>query len=215
MLGGMNLDDQEYEINGTIPGMIKVLQEDFDVPLDEAKFYVYILLSNGDKDAVNAIDRDQIINWYMSENDEKYECRILDTHLVISFSSVKQNVLHLTYSFLSKFFFGRDIDLMIIGSELIYLIATSIKKIEDTDYCVYARIIENSIGKNDRFFDLTDIYSIFQNPKCDFRDEKWTCPYLGRDDDCTCNKEKVNLAIEALERQGIIKKVGERWVLNR
>ena len=105
--------------------------------------------------------------------------------------------------------------MVLIGADLVYLVATSIKKIKDTDYCVYARIVELCIGNKERFFDVSDIITANKEKKCDYLDENWQCTYLERDDECTCNEQKVRLAFANLEEQNIIKKVGERWMLVR
>lgn len=38
------MENQEIVIKGTVPGMIKILQNDFDMSYEEAKFFVYIMI---------------------------------------------------------------------------------------------------------------------------------------------------------------------------
>lgn len=207
------MENQEFVIKGTVDGMIKILQQDFDMARDEAKFLVYILVNQHNGEAVNAVSKDELDVWYLDKED-KYEGLILNTHLAINFSSVKKDLYHTVFTFFAQFFFNRGIDLVLIGAELIYIVASAIQKIKDTDYCVYARIIEICMGNKERFFDMSDIVTANKDGKCDYQEER-KCTYLGQEENCTCNKEKVKLAFESLEEQNLIKRVGERWILVR
>ena len=209
------MENQEFVIKGTVPGMIKILQEDFNMSYDEAKFFVYILIDRPSGEEAKVVDKKELDTWYLMEEADKYEGQIFNTHLVINFTTIKKNSYHLAYTFFVKFFFAKGIDLVLIGADLVYIVASSITKIEDTDYCVYARIIELCIGNNYRFFDMNEIMTKNKEGKCDYQDENWKCTYLADFDDCTCNEEKVILAFENLAKQNIIKKVGDRWMLVR
>ena len=132
------MENQEIVIKGTVPGMIKILQNDFDMSYEEAKFFVYIMIDRPSGEVANTVDKDELDAWYLTEESDKYEGQIFNTHLVINFTTLKKNLCHTAYTFFVKFFFAKEIDLVLIGADLVYLVATSIKKIKDTDYCVYA-----------------------------------------------------------------------------
>ena len=136
------MENQEFVIKGTVPGIIKILQNDFNMDNEEAKFFVYVMLDKPNKEVANTVNKEDLDNWYLCEEIDKYEGQIFNTHLVINFTILKKNLYHMVYIFLVKFFFSKGIDLVLIGADLVYLIATSIKKIQNTDYCIYARIIE-------------------------------------------------------------------------
>ena len=180
---------------------------------DETKFLVYIMINQHRDNMVNSISTEELDIWYLQDRN-KYEGQIFNTHLAINFTSVEKELYHLVYVFLIKWFFSKGIDLVLIGADLVYMIASAISKIEDTDYCVYSRIIELCIGNKERIFSKKDIITANKEGKCDYQDD-CTCTYLGKQDDCTCNEEKVHLAFLSLERQNIIKSVGERWMLVR
>ena len=209
------MENQEFVIKGTVSGMIKILENDFDMSYEEAKFFVYIMIDRPSGEEANTVDKDELDAWYLTEETDKYKGQIFNTHLVINFTTLKKNLCPTAYTFFVKFFFAKGIDLVLIGADLVYLVAASIKKIKDTDYCVYARIVELCIGNKDRFFGVSDIVTGNKENKCDYQDENWQCTYLERDDACTCNEQKVRLAFVNLEEQNIIKKVGERWMLVR
>lgn len=209
------MEDQEFVLKGTVQGMIRILQNDFDMSYEEAKFLVYIMINRPSGEEANIVDKDELDAWYLSNESDKYKGQILNTHLVINFTTFKKNVCHVTYTFFVKFFLSKGIDLVLIGADLVYLVAMSIKRIQDTDYCVYARIVELSIGQQTVFFGIDDIITANKDGKCDYQDNNWKCTYFGRDDECTCNEQKVRLAFDHLEEQNIIKKVGERWKLVR
>lgn len=207
------MENQEFVIKGTVQGMINILQKDFDMSYEEAKFFVYIMIDRTSGEVANAVDKEELDVWYLTEETDRYEGQILNTHLVINFTTLKKNLFHSAYIFFVKFFFSKGIDLVLLGADLVYFVAASIKKIEDTDYCIYARIVELCVGNKDRFFDVSDIITANKEEKCDYQEEKWKCPYLEYADACTCNEEKVRLAFVNLTKQNIIKEVGERWML--
>lgn len=209
------MEEQEFVIKGTVPGMIKILQNDFDMSYDEAKFFVYIMIDRPSREVANTVDKSELDTWYLTEDSDKYEGQILNTHLVINFTTLKKSLCHVAYTFFVKFFFNKGIDLVLIGADLVYLVASSIMKIKDTDYCIYARIVELCIGSKNQFFDISDITTANKENKCDYLEENWRCTYLQNVDDCTCNIEKIRLAFANLEEQNIIKKIGERWMLVR
>ncbi len=206
------MENQEFIIKGTIDGMIKILQQDFDMSYDEAKFLVYVLVNQHSGEAVNAVSKEDLDVWYLNQED-KHEGLIPNTHLAINFTNIKLGLYQKVYQFFVTFFFSREIDLVLIGADLVYVVASAIQKIEDTDYCVYARIIEICMGNKDRFFDMSDIITANKDGKCDYQEDKWKCTYLGQEENCTCNQEKVKLAFESLTEKNLIKKVGERWIL--
>ena len=206
------MDQQEYVIKGTLKGMINVLQKDFDMPFDEAKFFVYNMINQYSKDEADAVNKQELDTWYLAKEDQ-YKGQILDTHMVINFTNVTQSLYHAAYDFLVRYLFRRKIDLPLIGSSLVYTIGTAVKKIADTDYCVFSCIVELCVGNKERFFDESDIVTAGKDGKCDCQEEDWKCTYLSRDDYCTCNEKKVKLSFNHLESQGIIKKVGCRWQL--
>lgn len=206
------MENQEFVIKGTVDAMIKVLDKDFDMSKDEAKYFVYIMINQHNKDVVNTINKDELDIWYLTEED-KYTGKIFNTHLSINFTSVEKKLLHTAYEFLVKFIFSRDIDLVLMGADLVYAVVSAISIIEDTDYCVFSRIVELCVGNKERIFSMNDIQVKNKDGKCDYQEEDWKCTYLGQDDNCTCNKEKIKLSFLKLEKKNIIKKVGNRWML--
>lgn len=210
------MEDQEFVIKGTIPEMIKVLQKDFDMSYDEAKFFVYIMIARPNEETANDVDEDELDTWYLTEEKDTYQGEILNTHLVINFTTVLAKACHPGYTFFVKFLLANGIDLVLLGAaEMAYNIVSSIKKIEDTDYCVYARIVEMCMDNKKKLFDEKDIVTANRDGKCDYQSEDWKCTYLGSADVCTCNAEKVRLAFNNLEKQNIIKKAGQKWTLVR
>ncbi len=212
--GGVNMENQEIVIKGTIDGIIKVLKKDFDMPDDEAKYFVYIMISRHNKDAVNTISKDELDIWYLSDQD-KYTGQILNTHLFINFTLVEKELQHIVYTFFVQFIFSRNIDLVLIGAELAYVIIAAVSKIEDRDYCVFSRIIELCVENNDRSFSINDIQTQNKDGKCDYQNGDKKCVYMGKYEDCTCNKGEIGLSFQNLENKNIIRKIGDRWMLVR
>lgn len=207
------MENQEFVIKGTVPVMLKILKEDFEMSDEEAKFFIYILLERSGGETINTIRKSELDDWYLTKQEDRYKGQIFETHFVINFSTLKKNLYHLVYNFLVKYLFSRGIDLVLIGADLVYLIAKSIERIKDTDYCIYSRIIELCMGSRDKFFDEKSIITANKDGKCDYQEDEWKCTYLLENDTCTCNEEKIRLALNNLEEQEIIKKIGERWLL--
>ncbi len=206
------MENQEFVIKGTVDGMLKVLNKDFGMSKDEAKYFVYIMINHHNKEAVNTISKDELDIWYLSDED-KYTGQIFSTHLSINFTSVEKELQHVAYMFLVKYFFSRNIDLVLIGADLIFVVVAAISRIEDADYCVFSRIVELCVGNKDRIFSMDDIQTKNKDGKCDYQEDNWKCTYMGQNENCTCNEEKVKLSFSRLEQQNIIKKIGERWML--
>lgn len=208
------MENQEFVIKGTIDGMIKILKKDFNMSDDEAKYFVYVMINCQNENAVNTISKEELALWYLTKED-KYEGRILNTHLSINFSLVEKTLQHAVYRFLVQFIFSKGVDLVLVGAELIYIIANAISKIDDTDYCVFSRIIELCVGNKEKFFNVNDVHTKNKDGKCDYQEDDWKCTYLGQHENCTCNEEKIKLSFLNLENKSIIKKIGERWMLVR
>lgn len=255
------VEDQKFEINGTVPEMIKTLQEDFDMSHGEAEFFVYVMINSPKGELADVIKKDELVHaadkpalvgcidkpvlvgcidqgglanrrsrkragkytakavrqekWTGRHKGlpDRYEGRISNQHFIITFASMKKSLFHVAYCFLLKFLYPKGFDLVSIGFDLIYIIVSSITKIENTDYCIYARIVELNIGNKNRFFDENDIVTANKEGKCDYQEENWKCTYLDDCDDCTCNLEKVRGAFVKLKEQNIIREVGQKWIL--
>ena len=157
------MENQEIVIKGTISGIIAVLEKDFNMPYEEAKFFVYVLLNKSEGRACNVVKQDELNHWYSNEEDDKYQGQILHTHLVINFDNIKKELIHKTYIYIWNFFISKGIEPVLIGAELIYIIVSAIKKIKDTDYCIYAKIIELCIGNKNRLFDISEVVTANRN----------------------------------------------------
>lgn len=200
---------EEYELKGTLEGLEKILQQDFDMALNEARFFIYILIN---QDKTSNTDKKELDKWYFSQED-KYTRRIFNTHYSINFTNIKKELCHNAYIFLFGFFFSRGFDIFQFGTELLYVICEAVQHVKDIDYCVFARIIELNIGNKGTLFSIDEIKILNKEKKCDYQDENWKCPYLRENDDCINTSEKIKLSLQNLERQDIIKKVGNFWVL--
>ena len=98
------MENQEIVIKGTISGIIAVLEKDFNMPYEEAKFFVYVLLNKSEDRACNVVKQDELNHWYSNEEDDKYQGQILHTHLVINFDNIKKELIHKTYIYIWNFF---------------------------------------------------------------------------------------------------------------
>lgn len=207
------MKETEYVLKGTVEEIANVLQKDFKMSRSEAKFFIYAMADYQRDDAVNVESKEMLDAWYLEKHDSKYEGQIPYTHLVINFSTVAKKLCHLAYEFLVQYFFSKNIDLVTIGSGLVYDIISSIQKVKDENYCVYARIIELCIGNRDRLIDINEIITANRDGKCDYLDSKWKCPYLKKYENCDCKMEEIQKALNKLTEQNILKKIGERWQL--
>lgn len=200
---------EEYEIKGTLEGMSSILQQDFDMSQDEARFLIYVLIN---QDKTSNIDKKEVNEWYLKQ-EEKYAGRVFNTHYSINFTNIKKELCHKAYVFLFDFFFCKGFDIFRFGVELLYVICEAMQHIKDEDYCVFSRIIELNIGNKGRLFSFDEILTGNKEQKCDYQDEEWKCPYLRDYDECINSDEKIVLSFERLEKQNVIKRVGKFWVL--
>ena len=185
------MENQEIVIKGTISGIIAVLEKDFNMPYEEAKFFVYVLLNKSEDRACNVVKQDELNHWYSNEEDDKYQGQILHTHLVINFHNIKKELIHKTYIYIWNFFISKGIEPVLIGAELIYIIVSAIKKIKDTDYCIYAKIIELCIGNKNRLFDISEVVTAIGQGKVDYKADKWKVFFFTKNDNVNWNILKI------------------------
>lgn len=57
---------EEFEIKGTLEGMNSILQQDFDMSQDEARFFVYILIC---QDKTSNMDKTEVNEWYLNQEE--------------------------------------------------------------------------------------------------------------------------------------------------
>jgi hypothetical protein len=201
---------EEYELNGTLEDIQNILQQDFDMSQHEARFLIYNLLN---QNPTPNIDKEEINEWYLNP-EEKYTGRVFNTHYSINLTNVKIELCHKACTFLCAFFFSKEFNIAQFGAELLYVICTAIQRVKDEDYCVFARIIELNVGNKGKLFSSDQIVTANKDHKCDFQSEHWQCPYLQNDDECTNSFEKIQLSLMQLEKQNVITKMGNCWVLN-
>lgn len=201
------MEEQEVVLKGTINGMMKILEQDFNMSQEEAKFVIYVLTS---RIHYESVDKEELDAWYLS--DQKYTGQILNTHLAINFTNIKQAILHKSYLFFVQYLLGRNIDLLLLGADLVYIICSAVQHIEDTDYCVFARIIEWNVFNKGHMFNIKDIVTANKDGKCDYQSD-WNCTYRASDDDCTSNQAKIQLSLDRLAEQKLLRKIGEQWLL--
>lgn len=101
--------NQEFVIKGTVPEIIKILQNDFDMPYEVAKFFAYVMLDRASGEIANAVDKEELAAWYLTGASDKYEWQIFNTHLVINFTTIKKNLCHTAYTFFVSFFSQKEL----------------------------------------------------------------------------------------------------------
>lgn len=208
------MKETEYILKGTPEEIINILQKDFMMSRNEAKFFVFTMANcqSDDSVGVTASNR-ELETWYLEEDSDSYAGQIPHTHLVINFSNTIKGICHMAYNFLVQYFFKQQIDVITVGADLVYHIVTSIQKIPDQSYCVYARIIELCIGNKERLINFDEIKTANRDGKCDYLDPKWKCPYLGNIENCNCTNEDIQKALNDLAAKNVLKQVGTRWKL--
>lgn len=67
---------RKFVIKATVTGIVKILQEDFEMSEEEAEFFVYVLLDQSDKDSVHAVDKEELTAWYFMQDPDRYRGQI-------------------------------------------------------------------------------------------------------------------------------------------
>ncbi len=204
----------QYVLEGTIPGLIQTLQTEFDLSRPEARFFVFYLSYRLSEEPNSFVSSAELEEWFQT-NEQTYQGQILKWPLYISFDSVKKGILDRLILFVAIYLLNGEADLITLGIELLYTIATAIQRIEADDYCVFARIVELCVGNKDRIFSCSEICPPDKDGKCNYQSELCRCPHFGSEDDCCCTPTKVEVAVQHLQEQNIIKAVGKGWRLVR
>lgn len=87
----------------------------------------------------------------------------------------------------------------------LYDIFGKASKLEDDDFCVYLQAVTHFREHTE--FTEEELMSWFphgEHPRCNMHNSTWRCDYLGDNDICTIQEEKVQSALKSLKTKGIL-----------
>ena len=88
---------------------------------------------------------------------------------------------------------------------VLYEIFGKASKLEDDDFCVYLQTVTHF--REHAEFTEEELMSWFphgEHPRCNMHNSTWQCDYLGDNDICTIQEEKVQSALKSLKNKGIL-----------
>jgi hypothetical protein len=198
----------DYTIGGTIEEIADVLEKDFSLSSDEAKFSTYVLVSQmNDKVKINSED---FKLWYLG-NDAKYTASVFNTHYSISISDLKIGLLKKLFVVAAVFLFTKEAGFISLGAETLVLLSECIKHIEDEEYCVFSLAVKKGRGNNRGLLTTEDLVPNRDcDGECTYRCDKWRCPYL-RGDNCIIKEDNVVKIIDKLCEKSVLEKIDNCW----
>lgn len=184
-----------YHLNGTPLDLQEILQSQFSMDEEAAKFSVCLLLSE-QQQTLNEISDFDTELWYMRKQ-ERYTTPVLNSRFSISLTDVKRNLLdQLAIQFAGILIDGDSLAFSaIVGCLLaVYRSGTYIK---DEECCVYYQALEwKKTHVSQEYFRIQDIFPHCIEAVCchldRIRDGKWKCDF--------CHEEKCGADIDPYRR---------------
>lgn len=203
--------DTEYILSGTIDEIMDVLESDFGLDNDEARFVTYILtLEKKDK---LVFEENELKLWYLKESTPSMTA-IGRLPYTISLTKLKLEMSHSAFILFGTLALSKDVVSVPLVLDFIWALKESIRKIERREYCVYSRIVDFLYATKKDTFELDDIIPYDKDNECNRKPDKWDCPHWKRDT-CSLTKECIERMLNCLDKREIISKVGRYWKMNK
>ena len=239
-------NNTEYEIKSSVNGIVKILNNDFKMDLDsldeeEVEKYGIII----EKLGLKGDDAAQVATYILIqseqgssssddsnnpvfENGEQYQALKLNKNHVVVFSELTKISIFDVLSFIARYglfpMFSGNVDkntfLKNLGKmsiEILSFLSKAIKKLDDQEECVFARIYElHKSGQ--KVFSAADIVcsstrltydgDTIEHHTCDYQTAN--CAYRAKDNnECKINDELIKATFRSLADKGIIEVFGK------
>lgn len=195
-----------YRLTGTPLELQKILQNEFSVDKQYAKFVVRVLLTEQQPE-----QRDEQLDalWFL-KNEGSYTAPIFNTRYTISFSDTRKMFLLQLAAIFTDIIVDKEPNVISIVVECILSIAQVVNHIGDNECCVYYQALNwRALNPQKEYFTVEDIYPNDPENVCEhldmLNDEKWGCAY--------CHNEKCGISIEDFEK--IIEELCKRNVFDK
>lgn len=199
--------EKEYIISGTITEIASILMSDFSLNTKEARFVTYVSIIEK-KDKI-ILKEDELRLWYLNE-DIPNSSPLFNLPYTISITTLKLEIYHSIYIFIGTLVLSKEVEIITLSLELIWILKKSIRKISEDEYCIYGRIIDFMHRIKRQSFKIDDIIPYDKNNECNRKPELWVCPYWNKDK-CSLTEERLENILNNLEKKEVLTQINQYW----
>lgn len=200
-------EQKEFILSGTIEEIVSILESDFELDTDEARFITYI--STIEKRDKIVFEENELKLWYLNESTPS-TAPVFKLPYTISITKFKIEMYHALFIFLGTLILSKEAGVVALGLDFIWALKESISKIEDDEYCVYGRIVDFVYATRRETFELKDIVPYDGESQCNRRPDTWVCPHWNNET-CFLTEEQIIKILDKLAERGILIKINQYW----
>lgn len=202
--------EREYRLTGTLPELQKLLQQEFDMDFQEAKFAACLLALEqiSEKDE---IDEEQAALWFLQDSDE-YATAILQTRFSISLTDACKNLIGQLATPVLEILTGLDSFTIINVLACVGAIVSAVTYIKDNECCAYFQALKwKAIHPSEKYFMLDEIFPNTPDGFCLYlNSEKWTCTKCHKEI-CEMDKTTFKQILDELCDRNVFKKFNNMY----
>lgn len=209
-------EDRKYHLTGTLEELQNILQTEFSMEADVAKFTISILTV---KDEMNqAQDSDEMALWYVGQKTDPYATPFLDSRFSISFSEVGKDIMgQLFLQFGAGLLTGSGLPIVSFALSCIASLVKHSTYIKPDECCPYYCALKwRATHQSQSLMSVSDL--IPKVTTCSYLDkiheEQWSCPYC-RDDKCEVTEKYFNTVIRRLADKDVFEFIGDLFRFKR
>lgn len=208
--------EREYHLTGTPEELQNILQNEFSMEADVAKFAVAILTA---EDAMSQVQGfDDLALWYVRQKTESYATPFLDSRFSISFTEVGKDIIEQLFLQVGAgILTGTGLPIVPLVLSCIASIVKHGTYIKPDECCPYYCALKwRAEHPSQSLMSVREL--IPKTTTCQYLDKihegHWSCPYC-RDDKCEVTEEYFDTQIRKLADRDVFEFTGDLFYFKR
>lgn len=197
--------DKEYVITGTPDELKEIIESNFKLTSDEARFMTTILISQSfNEEAVDM--QDEMTLWYLDKSAGENRTPIFNSRHSISFTDFGIEFIKKVFISIGTYMFDKEHIGAAFILECVIALYESYHYISDMECCVYFTAIKWKKEHGEQLFTVNDIMSELKG-KCIHLDRTWNCVFQS-DDNCRISEENIQEILSSLCKHNVLVQQG-------
>lgn len=212
----INTPEPEYHLSGTTEELQHILEQEFSMDSDVARFMVAVLTLTDDE---SHTQNEDLALWYMEQGAETYTTPLLNFRFSISFTEIKKELIERIFTeFAEGIMTNAGVPIVSLVLSCIMSIVKHSTRIKDDECCAYYCALKWRAEHPDQsLMSVKDIIPAAEEV-CGhldkIKDGKWKCSYC-RDDTCQVIEAYFDTKIRNLASRDVFEFVGDRFRFKR
>jgi len=208
--------EHEYHLTGTLEELQNILEDEFSMETDVAKFAVAVLTVKDDADQVQSFD--DLALWYMGQKEGPYAAPLFSSRFSVSFTEVGKEIIEQIFlQFAIGIVTGTGLPIVPVVLSCIAAIVRHGTRIKKDECCPYYCALKWQADHPAQ--SLMSVEALIPGSgTCKHLDKiqegSWTCPYC-RDDRCQVTAAYFEDRIHEMERREVFEFVGDHFHFKR